>query len=893
MNSTTSFIWEKLYPSLFDRIDQVFPEMNFTKKGDKWISPFKRDGSKPSTPRRDKTYISEKYNGYVAEQGEDNPLDIITLYAEKNGYDPKNDLGEILKDLCSIAGIDAPQRSEEWERKYQAEKDRQDKLLASYERQKKALFAPEGKEVLQYLTNVRRYTEEEVRLMGLGFISQSEAERLQNETGIGVHTFKIKNYPLSWGYYSKGRIHGFKFRCIIPEDERLKREIPKYDNTNNLPKNTNPFGLTSRDQSRKKSRILVVVEGELDALHCIVKGLKFPIVATTGNGLTSEAVNEIKGKGFRDIILLLDNDPSGHKFVPTSIKNIEEAGLNAFVSVIPEGAGHDPDEFFKFGNSVEELTDLLLHAYTAKRYQYNVLIQQYGTNPSELEYSELEERFVELASKTTDPVQRHKLLFDFANKFGLGSVSTYEKAITEKVNEANKERDAKNKKKKVEEALKKALNDLQSGETTKAEKTLSELRDDMRVLADPDQYKEYLFSNSDEIFQSLKRLPEGLNSGFQIELESDNKKKQELIFPESGITLIGASSNHGKSTVLKNIVINALNERKRDLNGNETTSPVPGTLLYFTYEENMEAVTRQFINAYANVNLNPQSFERKKNIEIIEEVFAGYDTNLVHNSQTRKNFFIKVREFKKILDEQRLKIIRLNSNFHDDLLGVLRYLKEQFAEPVRAVFVDYVQCLSVDNNGKTVIRTEELKEIMTSIDKYVQEANIPFIMTAQLSRSAKSFNDLRNSLLSDSSWLEKTASEIILLWSNRFKSEVDKDQVIDARLRDGLGGVIGAKLTKSRRYGIPSVMFLDIDERTGKMSQSHKVDIKKEPTHRFNIDAILADEMFEDSFFSMEKPEQTEIPYIPVMTNEEVFLNSLDPDGLTSTNDDDFPFSLE
>lgn len=862
MNPTTSFIWESLYPALFDHISEVFPGMSFTKRGNKWYSPKKRDGSSPKKPRFDKTYISEEYPGNVREQGEDRSIDIITLYAELNGFDSKNDLSEILDRLCSIAGIEKPRRSDEWESAYNIERERQSKLLASYERQKKALFEPEGKEVLRYLTEVRQYTKDEVREMGLGYISKTEAERLQHETNVGI-PYDIEKYPLSWGYYSKGRIHGFKFRAIAPEVEQTK----KYNNTKNLPKNTNPFGLTSRDQSRRKSRVLIVVEGELDALRCIVKGVVFPVIATTGNGLSVEATDEIKKKGYKDIVLLLDNDTAGKKFLSKSICNIEEAGLNAFVSVLPEGTGHDPDEFFKNGHTVEELTDIVKRPYTARRFQYNELLQQYGTNPSELDYSELEENFLNLITGLNDPVQRHALIFDFSNRFGSYSVSTFEKAITRKADKAEEERKREASKAKTEEALQKALEDIKTGKFVDMERTLSGLQKNVRVLSERDKYKDFLFSNSDEIFQSLRQLPRGLNSGFQIELENDRTKTQELIFPEGAISLIGASSNHGKSTVLKNIVINALEDN------------VPGTLLYFTYEENIEAVTRQFINAYADVNLNPQDHERKKNIEIIEEVFAGYDSNLVHNPQTRKNFFRKVQEFKKILDEQRLKIIRLDSNFHEDLLGVLRFLKEEFAEPVRAVFVDYVQCLSVDNNGKTVIRTEELKEIMTSIDKFVQDAKIPFIMTAQLSRSAKSFNDLKNSLLSDSSWLEKTSSEILLLWSNRFKCDEDPTKPIDVRLKDGRGGIIGARLTKSRRYGIPSVMFLDIDERTGRMKQSGKTEIKREPLHRFDIDKILSDKMFEDEFFNVE--EKKKEPNFPKRVYE---------DPLPPGTDEDIPY---
>jgi len=880
MNATTSFIWEKLYPSLFDCIDKVFPDMYFKKVSGKWISPKKRDGTNPKTPRKDKSYITERFVGYVGEQGEDKSIDIISLYAERRGLDPKNDLGIILQDLCSLCGLEPPKRSEEWEREFQKEQDRQSKLIASYNRQKKALFEPEGRHVLQYLTTVRQYTEEEIRIMGLGYISPSEAEVLERETNIGVHSDKVKDYPLSWGFYSKGRIYGFKFRTIFPEVENDPQRS-KYINTKNLPKNTNPFGLTPRTQPSNKDNFIIVTEGELDALHCIAKGLNVPIIATTGNGLTSEAVTEIKKKGFRRIVLLLDNDTSGQGFIPASIKNIEGQGLNSFVSVLPEGMGHDPDEFFRYGHTIEDLKKVLSRPIWGIRYLYNKILSEYGNNPTEFDFPEIEDKFIELLSGIEDSTNRQHLLYDFSTRFGYGSVSALEKAITLKADRNKAERNKAKKKTELEEALKKTLSELQEGKTVEASKTLSNIQKNLQVLADREKYKEYLFSNSDEIFKSLQERPQGLNSGFQIERNDGETKYQELIFPEGGISLIGGGTNHGKSTVLKNIVLNALNETDP-----KTNQPVEGTLLYFTFEENVEAVTRQFINAYADTNLNPEDAKgfKKSNIEIIEEVLSGYDTNLVKNKDKRIKFFKKVREFKDILSQQRLKIIRLNTNFQDELSGVVRFLKEEFPYKIRAVFVDYVQCLSVDNNGKSIVRTEELKEIMTSLDKEVQFLKIPFVMTAQLKRDVKSFDKLTNQDFDQSSWIEKTASEIVLIWSNRFKCE---GEIKDTRLKDGQGGVIGAKLTKSRRYGIPSVMFLDIDEKTGKIKQPGKKEIQKEELHQFDIDAILEDNLFDSDFFNVEETTQ-KISFRPTLPRD--YYKSYDLENEQDDQPQELPF---
>lgn len=88
-----------LREAIFENADRIFPDMQFTRRGDTWESPLKLDGSKPKDPRREKTVIQRGYKG-VLEHGEP-PVDLITLYEKKNGLNTPEAFRKLSEDLGS------------------------------------------------------------------------------------------------------------------------------------------------------------------------------------------------------------------------------------------------------------------------------------------------------------------------------------------------------------------------------------------------------------------------------------------------------------------------------------------------------------------------------------------------------------------------------------------------------------------------------------------------------------------------------------------------------------------------------------------------------------------------------------------------------------------------
>ena len=109
---------ETLIPAVYDCLDLVFPDMNFTYTGRGWESPLKLDGSPAKSPRKDKTIVSEKIKGVILEQGGE-ATPVIDFYMSKNNLP----FGEAVRLLSEISGVGAEYG--ELSRKYAQMKERE------------------------------------------------------------------------------------------------------------------------------------------------------------------------------------------------------------------------------------------------------------------------------------------------------------------------------------------------------------------------------------------------------------------------------------------------------------------------------------------------------------------------------------------------------------------------------------------------------------------------------------------------------------------------------------------------------------------------------------------------------------------------------------------------
>lgn len=827
----TDFINEKVYPAMWDEIGSLFPEMGFKLTAGKWRSPKKIDGTDPKTPNRSKTIISPNYPSRALESGEGS-IDLITLYMNLNN----KPFWEALEAICKKLNLEIPTSRDEG--KWKEYRDIREQRALSYDRQKRALFAPEGAAVLKYLKEVRGYSEELIKEMGLGYISPEEAKTLEEKGKVGM-TCRAEDFPLSMPYFANGNVEGFNFRYI--SEEQIRKSYPdgtgKYRKTRSLNgiENKHPFGLLSNTLNKGTNRKagIVVVEGELDALHAIAVGME-NVIATSGGKLTPETIATIRKKGYKEITLILDTDGKGQQFTRESIENIHQAGLNSYVATLPDAK--DVDEYLG-KHSADDLKGLIDKADHGSLYLFWKEAEAFfKTEQTQKDQDRFLESVIGIASKEIDPLKSSQILQYLKDKvldqMGV-NLEEIKKGIELKVAQQRREEENKRLTTATEAELKKASALLTEGKPAEAAAKVRKAEDILQNVEDREKYAKLLQDNTDELYESYKVAPKSLSTN--IQLYTRDRTAYPLIFPSGAISIIGAITGHGKSKLLQSIALDAIEQ------------PEKGMILYLTYEESEGNVNIQFLNAYANIEVTKKNFSGNRgNLQTIREhlsnglyKFFKKDRKvdergrvLYDYTQIIPTFQKKEEEWKEIRKAGKIRLIKPEDNTLGLLKGIIGYAIENppLGLPIRAVFVDYVQELYLEEKDKTYGRTDELKKIMVDIDILAQEANIPIIMGAQLNRDTKSIKHLFNQIISDSGWIERKASEILLIWSSKEKgteevTEKDLQELGAVRMTDkglktielGKDGELFLKLTKSRNIPTNTTTVLEINGNTGRV----------------------------------------------------------------------------
>ena len=806
------FVDEELYPAIWRDLNLLFPEMEFKFNLGKWRSKKKLDGNDPDTHRSDKTIVSEKLYHVALEQGGE-AKDLITLYMEHNSL---NDRIEAIKAIAQKCNLTIPEGADA--KKWEEIRKRREELALSYNRQKKALFEPGGAEALRYLKEVRGYSEELIKDMGIGYISPDEAKTLEEKCKVGI-AWKAEDYPLSIAYFSRGNVMGFKFRYLDPEGKKAK-----YMNTRSLGSegmDNNPFGLTPAqlNPGNKKGEV-VVVEGELDALHAIALGLP-NVIAVAGGKITEGKARAIKKSGYKNVVILLDSDEAGQKFTAESIQTIDGVGLNSFVASLPEGK--DTDEYLK-NHSIDELKEVISKAQFGGSFLYYKERDKYlQGSQTEIEFFNFLENYYSIASGYKDPVKREILLTYLRNDFEQVDIDNIQKGIKERI---ELQAAAKEKKAKREQAiadLKQAADLLTRGESVKAAATTQGALDSLKESERDSEYSFLLEDNTEQLWEQYRENQVGLATNIELlHKEGTDLVPYEFSFPSGAISVIGAPTNHGKSKILQSVALDALESLEEG-----------ETLLYITYEENELNVNKQFLNAYANLLLTAKG-KKGSNLKSLTEYLCEGKTKYIRGnaiSELKQN----EEEWKAIRRSRKIKIVKPEDNYLETLLGLIDYAIRNLR--IKAIFIDYIQEIYVREWSK-YSRTDELKEAMVRLDATAQKTNVPIIMAAQLKRETNSPLDLYNQYIADSGWIERKASEILLMWSNKEKpkNEGNSKNVavqiaddIESELGDlnlGEGGKLYLKLTKSRVLPSGSHAIVPINGNTGRVGAPKK---KEEP----------------------------------------------------------------
>lgn len=878
MGIIEKFVDEELLPALYLDLDKVFPEMKFVKPSGstKWKSPYNLDGTSPKHPRKDKTVVTQSRNEIVTENGGGGSKNIISYFM---GWNNIADRTEAIRRISNILGLIFPEG--ENAQKWEEIQKRREQLALSLDRQRRALFDdknPKAVEVLQYLREKRGYSDGLIRTMGLGYISPEEAKFLKENCNLNIKWI-VTDFPLSLAYFSKGHVIGFKCRFITAEAEakygnqKYRNALPEWVNMNKNPFEILPNNLSSIN---KKEQV-IVMEGELDALHATALGLP-NVIATSGNKIVPEQAEAIRENGYKNVVILLDADEAGQQFTGESIRNIDEAGLNSLTATIP--GAKDADEYLK-SHTIEELKEIVENATFGGLWLYTDEKRKFLQKPTEGEFFKFLGTYIDLASKYREPYKR-EILFTYLREDFPEQIEPIDKGIRESIDKRLKATEGNEEPETALETLKEAsgtvidgggkvdtlepldtfqdafevinneterkwalnaLRSLTNYVTGKAEKAdglngtredireyreqVKTLRDAIRTLKKANQERGFsalLKDNTEELYNSYKDKHEALATKFELyHMEGNNEVPYSINFPSAAITTIGAATGNGKSKILQSIALDA----QESLSEGET-------ILYITYEENEQNVNIQFENSYFNDILTTE-YGRGSNITTITDWLTKGETRYMRN-ETKEKFFQKEEEWKAIRRSGKIKIVKPEDNYLETLLALIEYSVKNLK--IKAILLDYVQEIYVENWSQ-YSRSDELKKAMVELDLIAQKTKLPIIMGAQLSREAASPLELNNQCIADSSWIERKSSEIILVWSSTekvrgksIKEIEDKKKKVAEEIPGfeiGKPGKLYFLLTKSRIIPKNSTAIVDINSNTGKVSQKLKEQPKPKP----------------------------------------------------------------
>lgn len=718
-NNLDSFKEYELFPTLFGNIDRAFPELHFKKVGQRWESKHHLADATKDSQNKAITFVYENRKFMAIDHSADEKKGLIDLYMSLNNVD----FITALKALAELCNLTIPNSdSEEW-KEYEERQANRENANTTFVN---ALWGDteEAKRVRSYLFS-RKWTEEDIKKAELGLITtairlslpdgdsyKGVVKNASGETIGGVGTTHLLTIP----YRNGSRLLGFKFREVVETTTGTK-----YLNSYGLQKSSGLFGIGIGVKD------VVIVEGELDALHAKVMGAD-NVVATTGGKATETQIADAKKRGVEKFTLLFDNDERGRSFVIPTINAIQEVGGSIYIATLPDGA-KDLDEYLAAHTIEDYRREVVGEALTYSVYILNDIVGRYAEKEDKgglLTLKDREDFFSEverlLNSPYIKPYERediYKLLeqYEESLNFKVSDFREWADKAYLRTQEANRAKE-------VREASAKITEALSDGRTDEA---LSLMRETATKQSAQERAVEYakIFAPStpQEYATFLSEIKEGIPTGFVFE---QGRQREELTL-NSGLTFICGYRGHGKTSYLNNI---ALNEARRNValgNGK--------SVLYFSYEVDKRRLITDLLNTFVNdaeISRTPS--------DTILSYFKGKGSTYFRNERrtdgrTHYDNFVAQKDkfFRDLLSSGALTIVDENYKVEQLLDAIKYYLSTRTAS---IVCIDYAQLIYSEEYSRQ--RTEEIKKVVNDIKDFANREGIPFVLAAQFNRDVDS-----------------------------------------------------------------------------------------------------------------------------------------------------------
>lgn len=347
---------------------------------------------------------------------------MFSFVMEVEGVDFKG----ALEILARKAGVDLEQYRTAGPRRGGPDKERLHKLLELSTRFYQEHFK-KNQSALEYVFKKRKFTKETVLEWKIGYSPNTGSALIDYAKSKGFTEKELQQAGLTARNYRGGTQDMFRGRLMIPLQDPQGRIIgftarlliddpnaPKYINTPQTvlyDKSRHIYGLHLAKESMRKSKFVVLVEGNMDVIASHQAAVR-QVVATAGTALTEQHLKALS-RFTGDIRLCFDADKAGvaatERAIPIASK------VKVTLSMIDIPSGKDPDELIRQDPKLWE------RAVTQHQYALDWLMARYGRR-LDLESAQGKREFSDVllpvVRELSDPVERDHYLNAIAERLG-------------------------------------------------------------------------------------------------------------------------------------------------------------------------------------------------------------------------------------------------------------------------------------------------------------------------------------------------------------------------------------------------------------------------------------------------------------------------------------------
>ncbi len=575
-----------------------------------------------------------------------------------------------------------------------------------FEYGKRLLFAERGKEALNYLIDERGYSLEEIKLSEWLYLAESSTvkEYLRNIqpdakeaiAKLNLNGYYGDNFRLAFPYRNRqGLITGFVKRALTPEgievttrDGQMHSGI-RWDSSKGLSK-SDLFNLCyCRDFDT-----LVILEGYPDAM--MLPAMDLNNVVAVGQGqLSRKHLEGLVEFGVRNVIIAFDNDGIGAENTITAIDLLlSQTDINVFI-LDPQKMGDfkDPDEFVK-AQGIDKFKDLVDNAEAVGRWMCTQIVNGFDLE-NDLNKQKALDKLLDYHLTLKDSLLVHDFITTASDLLSI-PVDIFE----EKTASFREKRE----REKVVEGYKDLTNDITSlvsvGKLEQAAKLIEKKSLDLKnqlykTKIEPALSLDEHLKNKYEI----ESQRDGSLLGFKLNKFSNIEKNIDGL--QTGLYIIGAETNVGKTAFLTNLFLDVLESNPETIG------------MYFSLDDSKDVIINRLLGIISNLDLN--QVQRKQDNPPDQQIL--------------KNAYDKLITF---AHNSRLHIKDLSEVTH---INHLEVVIREFANENLFIGIDGLFNLEVDRNGGGIREenVERANKLKTLVDTY----NIPIICTGELRKKTK------------------------------------------------------------------------------------------------------------------------------------------------------------